>query len=110
MVTVKAMCFVFRKNEGIALYPFLMNSVNDLGYDLDVTYFDIQGAYGNNGAVTLNDTISFKNEFDMIFKEFCTDSNIIAEFTRFNPILNNHQFFDDQHIINSCYGHIICRV
>jgi hypothetical protein len=97
----KAMCFVFRKNDSIALYPFLMNSVNDLGYDLDVTYFDIQGAYGYNGAVTLNDTISFKNEFDTIFKEFCADSNIIAEFTRFNPILNNHQFFDDQHIIKS---------
>ena len=48
----KAQCFVFEENDEIALYPFLINSVNELGYDLDNEYFDIQGAYGYNGAVS----------------------------------------------------------
>lgn len=30
----KACCFVFKKGGDIALYPFLINSVNELGYDL----------------------------------------------------------------------------
>ena len=42
----QAICFVFEKDKDIALYPFLINSVNDLGYELDDEYFDIQGAYG----------------------------------------------------------------
>ena len=58
-----AMCFVYQKNDDIALYPFLMNSVNDAGYDLDDTYFDIQGAYGYNGVVTSNNNISFRKKF-----------------------------------------------
>ena len=48
----KAQCFVFEKEGEIALYPFLINSINQLGYELDNEYFDIQGAYGYNGVVS----------------------------------------------------------
>ena len=34
----RALCFAFQKNDDIALYPFLMNSVNDLGYDFKLTH------------------------------------------------------------------------
>jgi len=88
----QAMCFVFEKDDDIALYPFLKNSVNDLGYDLEKKYFDIQGAYGYNGVVTSNNSLSFINKFKDTFIEFCKNSNIVAEFTRFNPIINNHRF------------------
>jgi hypothetical protein len=87
-----AMCFVYEANDDIALYPFLMNSVNDLGYDLNETYFDIQGAYGYNGVVTSNNSISFIKSFQEKFTSFCRSSNVIAEFTRFNPIIKNQTF------------------
>jgi hypothetical protein len=49
-VMVDAKCFVYQKGSNITLYPFLINSVNALGYNLDKEYFDIQGAYGYNGV------------------------------------------------------------
>ena len=49
----RACCFVYEENGECVLYPFLINSVNELGYELDGEYFDIQGAYGYNGMVSL---------------------------------------------------------
>ncbi len=88
----KAQCFVFEHDGEIALYPFLINSVNKLGYDLDDEYFDIQGAYGYNGVVSSSYNKGFIDSFYLAFAEWCNNNNIVAEFTRFHPILQNHLF------------------
>ncbi|MDD2549770.1 MAG: GNAT family N-acetyltransferase [Bacteroidales bacterium] len=88
----KAMCFVFEKDGDIALYPFLINSVNTLGYDLDKEYYDIQGAYGYNGVVTSSYDTHFINNFYNAYNEYCRKKNIIADFTRFHPLIENHLF------------------
>lgn len=88
----KAMCFVFSKDNNIALYPFLLNSVNDLGYDLDKKYFDIQGAYGYNGVISSSYNPEFINAFYRGFDCWCRKTNVIAEFTRFHPLINNQSF------------------
>lgn len=88
----KAQCFIFEKDGDIALYPFLINSVNKLGYKLDDEYYDIQGAYGYNGVVSSSYDLDFRTNFYKYFKEYCTKHNIIAEFIRFNPIIENHKF------------------
>ena len=88
----KALCFVFEQDEEIALYPFLINSVNELGYDLDAEYYDIQGAYGYNGVVTSSYKTNFREVFYQEFESYCNDNNIIAEFTRFHPLLGNYKF------------------
>ncbi len=93
----QAMCFVFEKDNGIALYPFLINSINDLGYDLDAAYFDIQGAYGYNGVVSSNYNLSFINDFYKTFYQYCRDKNVIAEFVRYNPMVENHLFAEKAH-------------
>jgi hypothetical protein len=87
-----AKCFVFQKGDDIALYPFLINSVNRLGYLLDKEYYDIQGAYGYNGVVTSSFNPDFIAAFYQEFKAWCQQMNVIAEFTRFHPLLNNHLF------------------
>lgn len=91
----KAMCFFFEMEEDMALYPFLMNSVNDLGYDLNKEYYDIQGAYGYNGVISTNYSVEFINAFYISFNQFCKELNIIAEFTRFNPYIRNQTFSRD---------------
>jgi lipid II:glycine glycyltransferase (peptidoglycan interpeptide bridge formation enzyme) len=88
----KAMCFVFENDNGIALYPFLLNSVNKLGYKLDQEYFDIQGAYGYNGVISSSYSNEFISEFYSAFDSFCKSHNIVAEFTRFHPLLENYKF------------------
>lgn len=86
----EACCFVFEENGELAMYPFLKNSINKLGYELDRNYYDIQGAYGYNGVVTSNKSLQFLNSFYTNFSRWCIDNHIIAEFTRFSPFLNNH--------------------
>jgi len=88
----KAMCFVFEQDGDVAMYPFLLNSVNILGYKLDKEYFDIQGAYGYNGALFSSCSNKFSEDFSQSILNFCKENNVIVEFTRFNPIIKNHDF------------------
>jgi predicted N-acyltransferase len=87
-----ASCFVFEHNENIAIYPFLKNEINIPGVELKETYFDIQGAYGYNGVISTSSESQFTAGFYHTFYQFCKEQHIIAEFTRFHPILKNHIF------------------
>jgi len=86
----EAKCFVFEKDGEIVLYPFLINPITSLGYKLDKEYYDIQGAYGYNGLITSNDRKDFITDFWKEFDAFCQENDIVAEFMRFHPLLNNH--------------------
>jgi len=88
----KACCYIFEKDGNIALYPFLLNHVNCLGYSLNKEYFDIQGAYGYNGIISSSMDSDFISSFYTEFDGYCKEKNIIAEFTRFHPLLENHRF------------------
>ena len=88
----QAQCFVLTDGSNIALYPYLLNSINDLGYDLEKKYYDIQGCYGYNGVISNNYVDSFIKKFKEKFRNYCLESNIVAEFTRLHPLIENHQF------------------
>lgn len=85
----KACCFVYDEDGMIVLYPFLLNSINQLGYELDDEYFDIQGAYGYNGIVTSSKDEGFIARFHEAFDKYCQEQHIVAEFSRFHPLLDN---------------------
>lgn len=87
----KTRCFVFEKEGEIALYPFLINPITPLGYKLDKEYYDIQGAYGYNGIITSNHDPDLINAFWESFDSWCQDNDVIAEFSRFHPLLNNQE-------------------
>ncbi|MHC1738568.1 MAG: GNAT family N-acetyltransferase [Ignavibacteriaceae bacterium] len=84
--------FEYNENSKYAFYPFLLNNVNKIGYSLDSNYYDIEGAYGYNGILSNCIEEDFINKFYKAFTEFCKNNNIIAEFTRFHPLLENHIF------------------
>ena len=90
-----ARCFVYEYQDNLALYPFLLSSVNNLVYKLDNDYYDISGAYGYNGVLYSSDSPFFKQSFYKHFLIFCKAHNIIAEFTRFDPLLGNQVFSDN---------------
>ena len=85
----EALCFVFEKNGNIVLYPFLKNSITTIGYQLDKEYYDIQGAYGYNGLIASTVDAGFIADFWKEFDAYCQENDIIAEFMRFHPLLNN---------------------
>jgi hypothetical protein len=85
----RGICFVGEEDAGVILYPALMNSVNDLGYDLPGAYYDIQGAYGYNGPVTNIIDPALLDKFSKLLLEYQQRSGIIAEFIRFCPVIKN---------------------
>lgn len=87
----EAQCFAFEKEGNVAVYPFLKNPIMPLGYDLDKEYYDIQGAYGYNGLIASTNDAKFIAEFWAAFDAWCHENNIIAEFMRFHPLLNNQR-------------------
>lgn len=87
----KALCFVFEKNGDLALYPFLINPITSLGYQLDKEYYDIQGAYGYNGLASSTDNATFIAAFWKEFDDWCQSHSVIAEFMRFHPLQNNQR-------------------
>jgi len=91
----KATCFVYKEGQNLALYPFLINSVNDLGYELGRKYYDIQGAYGYNGLIASSIEKDFILNYFKAFHAYCKEQEIIAEFTRFHPLLMNEQVFKE---------------
>lgn len=93
----KSICFTCTENERVILYPCLLNSVNDLGYNIDKQCFDIQGAYGYNGAITNCYDQSLFHRFSQILLEYFKEHGIIAEFIRFCPVIGNQNFLE--HII-----------
>lgn len=84
--------FVYTNKDKKATYSFLINSVNDLNFDLDKEYFDIQSAYGYNGVLTNSYDSQFIEAFYKVFSNYCNNNNIIAEFTRLHPLLGNQEF------------------
>lgn len=89
---IKAECFVFEEDGKIAMYPYLKTCINQVvKFKLDREYYDIEGAYGYNGIAANTTDRAFLNSFVKVFAEICSRENVVAEFTRFNPVLNNHQ-------------------
>lgn len=87
----EACCFVFEKDGDIVLYPFLRNPITPLGYHLDKEYYDIQGAYGYNGIIASTYNPDFIKAFWETFDLWCQGNSIVAEFSRFHPLLNNQK-------------------
>lgn len=88
----EARCFVFEHGGDLALFPFLINKISVLGYDLEGEYYDIQGAYGYNGVVSSSYTEEFKKLFHECFSGLASEKKIVCQFLRFHPLLKNEEF------------------
>nr|WP_319395129.1 GNAT family N-acetyltransferase [uncultured Desulfobacter sp.] len=93
-----AECVVYSEDNKFIIYPFLRRTLKNIAFDHPYSdYSDIEGAYGINGAGTnvknIRDERQFFENFSSEFTEFCLKNKILAEFTRFNSLLENHHYF-----------------
>lgn len=65
---------------------------------LDTNYNDIVIPYGYGGPIVIADSINDRkqliNKYHEKFSQYCRDNNIVSEFVRFHPIINNVEGFD----------------
>ena len=88
----EAQLFVYEEGDNIALYPYIKRSIYN-EQDSSI-FYDIETAYGYGGPIVKIEDIAFENAFEMNFLQHCQQENIIAEFIRFHPLLENERVFN----------------
>lgn len=88
-----AMCAVFVGANGMKLmYPFIKVKIPCYGLCKD--YYDITSCYGYGGPLAVCYNIQEMKVFESRFHHWCVENNIVAEFVRFHPLLENHKLFE----------------
>lgn len=87
----EAELFIYEDNNNIALYPYIRHILDYR--DGDSLFYDIETAYGYGGPIVKKNDADFEAAFEKAFLKYCQTENIIAEFLRFHPLLENEKIF-----------------
>lgn len=89
---------IFIGDKGQRLvYPFLLKKIN--GYETDQQFYDIESCYGYGGPIVESYNEQDMRDFEEHFCCWCLNNNVVAEFIRFYPILNNQVCFKQNILI-----------
>lgn len=94
----KAYLFVYKEENNIVIYPMMKTLIT--GYKEVQNYYDIETPYGYGGPLANTVDKIFIGEFEQSFISFCANNRIIAEFTRFHPVLENENIFKNNIDVN----------
>lgn len=87
--------FIYREGPNAVIYPFMLRRVNaiaGLSGKLEIGLHDIITPYGYGGPLATSGTgDSAWENFYLTFAEFCASNNIVTEFVRYHPLLENHR-------------------
>ncbi|MCG6533678.1 MAG: GNAT family N-acetyltransferase [Syntrophales bacterium LBB04] len=86
--SIEPVFFTLKESDKIFYYGF------HLGRIPGTEYFDIQSPYGYGGPVASCHDRTFLSEALSHFSWWCIENNVLAEFVRFHPLLENWQYFD----------------
>ncbi len=82
--------FEFESEDGLILHQFIKRKI-DTGVH-DTSYFDVTTPYGYGGPVILRlngNKERLIHSFAEAFGQYCMENNIVSEFIRFHPMINN---------------------
>ncbi|GKX65527.1 lipid II:glycine glycyltransferase FemX [Inconstantimicrobium mannanitabidum] len=89
----KGKLFVYRESNNIAIYPFMLNEIENNNFESK--YYDIESAYGYGGPLTNSYNKKFLSNFEDEFLKYCNENGIVAEFIRFHPLIKNEKIFNE---------------
>ncbi len=84
IVTIK-----FQSGKNVWLNTYEINTIDNKLTNSSIKYFDLQSPYGYYGPYTNNIEKTFIEDANFAFDNWCLENNIVAEFVRFNPLINN---------------------
>jgi hypothetical protein len=88
----KAGLYIYKEQEKILFYPFLKTLIDPEYTNASAEYYDIEGAYGYNGPLVNATDEEFIKNAAKDFCEKCKAEKIVAEFTRYNPVIRNQDW------------------
>jgi lipid II:glycine glycyltransferase (peptidoglycan interpeptide bridge formation enzyme) len=90
----EAFLFVYYQSpKDIVIYPFLKRSLwQTPGFEnVKLNLFDITSPYGYGGYLRNSELVNME-QFSDCFCEYCKENNIVSEFIRFHPIIENVKY------------------
>jgi hypothetical protein len=88
--TDQYLLFCFQQEERLWAYAFLKRKLPDhLRTPGTNDWFDLESPYGYSGPVANTNDNLFLESANKAFDEWCLRENIVAEFIRLHPLLNN---------------------
>ncbi len=95
----KAELFVYREEDMVGVYPYLKTEIKR-DY-LEIPFYDIETVYGYGGPLVSCADSGFADRFEQAFVDYCKESNIVAEFVRFHPVLRNEGTFKEINVLHN---------
>lgn len=93
----RAEYFHFKHDLGEVVNQFIIREIT-IKIDNN-NYYDIVTPYGYGGPIILSQNVENKGELILqyyeAFGQYCKENNIVSEFIRFHPLLNNVEDFKD---------------
>lgn len=85
--SLKAKFFVYSENPDIYYHAFHLSPVLDTGAN------DIQSPYGYGGPISTSEDKNFLAKAWQAYCEWCQRTDVLAEFIRFHPLLENWRYY-----------------
>lgn len=82
--------FVYQAGRHFYYHAFQIGAVPG------TNFFDIQSPYGYGGPVATTTAPAFLNEAWSAYSRWCQGNNILVEFIRFHPLLENWRYFSGE--------------
>jgi hypothetical protein len=91
-----ALAFVAQEQDSVLFYPFFKRPIPQSECsNPNSSLYDIETVYGYSGPLCKSHDAGFLPRAWAAFADWCRDQQIIAEFIRFHPLLQNHRNVDD---------------
>ncbi len=89
----KGVLFFYQEGESLICAPMIIKDIaNDVNFKHLITvgqYFDMEVPYGYGGPLVINYKEGALVAFNSLLKEWCVKNNVISQFLRFHPLINN---------------------
>ncbi len=91
----EAHAFVAEEDGNVLFYPFFIRRIKRVGSKLIFEpWYDIETVYGYSGPLSTTTDPAFLTNAWAEFASWCREKHIVAEFIRFNPLMENYRYVD----------------
>ncbi len=91
----RAVLWVYESGERCWCYPFLLGQITHIGSQiLTHPWYDIETPYGYGGPLANTDDTGFLTEALRAFGNWCQREQVVAEFIRLHPLIENQRWLD----------------
>ena len=80
--------FVFTEGEEFFYHGFLLGKIES------TNFYDIQSPYGYGGPIASSEDLEFLAMAWEHYKDWCLRNNVLVEFVRFHPLLQNWYYYN----------------